>query len=79
MIEGTRKITKGDHNFEIIFGIQGDKFHVQHVISQDQQVNVPDEVIKEAVDETEEVMSTWAALDEEDYTWLNTHDIEIFA
>ena len=78
MIEGTRRVNKGNHSFEIIFGIQGDKFLVQHVISQDRKINVPDEVIKEAVEETEEVMSTWATLDEDDYVWLDSHDIEIF-
>ena len=61
MIEGTRKVVTTDGEFEIIFGLTGDRFMVQHVLTEDPKKmnSIPKDVVDSAIKETEEILSTW--------------------
>lgn len=81
MLEGTRKIEHASGSFEIVFGITGDTFQVQHIIAENPKDldNISDTVINSAIEETEEIVGTWDSLDTDEYnSYLADKGVVIF-
>jgi len=81
MIEGTRKVESSYGAYEIVFGITGDRFQVQQVITENPKDvdNIPDEEITKSIKETEELLSVWDSNMTEEYkSHLNAKGVELF-
>jgi hypothetical protein len=81
MIEGTRKVVSAETEYEIVFGLTGDRFMVQHIIAADRDKldSIPKEEVEMAIKETEEILSTWDPNHSEEYeNYLLEKGVEIF-